>query len=57
MLDFDSGITTTASLQSPNVLETSTRPALVIFAVNAKIRHQTYFTDIYVTLFFGMTVP
>ena len=37
MLDFDGNIATTTSLQSPNVLETSTQPALVIVEVNAKI--------------------
>ena len=37
MFDLDGDIVITASLRSPNVFETSTRPALVIVAVNAKI--------------------
>ena len=37
MFDLDGDIVITASLQSPNVFETSTRPALVIVTVNAKI--------------------
>ena len=37
MFNLDGDIVITASLRSPNVFETSTRPALVIVAVNAKI--------------------